>query len=213
MTKEQVLTYINDNITTNGNNEITGAILNPVLTAIVNQINDLVGAKANLPDGFDNVISALSNVTDNTINFFSGNDSPNDTHPADFKTGDFQTQKQGGVTVGFWQYNGIIWVEVLSRLEQKLRNYVIVKDSYVASYETDDIIVYRGSNVSDTMDLPDATSSEGKVFTIVNAADHDLDMLTDYLTINSSIEEKDTIDSLTAITVVSDGLRWQQINN
>lgn len=67
MTPAELITLINTELPTNGNNEITAAVLRPVLTAMVNQINNLVGLEANLPDGSSNVISALNSVTNQKL--------------------------------------------------------------------------------------------------------------------------------------------------
>ena len=67
MTPSEVITLINTELPTNGNNEITAVVLRPILIAMVEQINDLVGLESNLPDGTTNVISALSTVTNQKL--------------------------------------------------------------------------------------------------------------------------------------------------
>ena len=123
MTPAELLTLINNNkLLPTVTSEITADVLRPVLVAMVNQINTLVGDEDNLPSGSTTVIEAINNSTSTGLTIHEGIDDPNDTPPASFDLGIFIIQVNGSsITVGFWQYNGIQWTEILSRQEQKAK--------------------------------------------------------------------------------------------
>lgn len=115
MTQGQVIALINQWIVTNHNNEITAAILNPVLQAMVEQINELTGntedlttsTQENLVAAINEINQALSEITTTGIQIYSGADNPNDVPPATFLTGDFYVQTG---TNEMFQYNGSTWL-------------------------------------------------------------------------------------------------------
>lgn len=208
MTKAEVLTLINDEIVTNGNNEITAAVLNPVLAAIVNQINDLVGNAANLPIGETNVIDALSSITPQNIQIHTGTADPNITPPGSFNVGDFYSQTLSSVIFAFWQYNGIKWVEVLSRQEQKIRNTRYVTSS-ASLNDTDDVIIYKGTSISDVITLPDPALNNGRVIILVNNSIYDIQTNISY---RAPAGTTTRFDAATVVSIISDGTIYIQIN-
>ncbi len=209
MTPSEVLTMINTQLPTNGSNEITAAVLRPVLTAMVNQINDLVGNGANLPDGSDTVIEAINNALPSSITIHTGTEDPNITPPSSFDVGDFYSQTASSVIIAFWQNNGIQWIEVLSRYEQKLRGVRTV--SIGTDFKiNDDVIIYNGSNPTHYIIFPDVETSQGRIITLVNLSG--VMIITDeYLDLFS--EEQVKIKEYFVIKLISDGTVWQQINN
>jgi len=208
MTPSQLITYINNQITSNGNNEITAEVLRPILTAMVNQINSLVGNKNNLPTGETNLISALNNINTSGITIHSGIEDPNETSPVSFNLGDFYKQEVDNVIIDFWQYNGNQWIEIITRQEQKERNLTSISDSY-SIIDTDDIIIYLG-NSGKTLTLPDASLYFNRILRIANFSSFILN-LSRSISVNFTI--KTTIGNSENILIVSDGFIWRQINN
>jgi hypothetical protein len=121
MDEQEVKDLINLYIVTNHNNEITAAILNPILIAIVEQSNDLIGNLNDLitPDNID-LVEAINSVQTqiNAFSFtgvqvYSGVDDPNDTPPLTYAVADFYKQLDGGGnTIALFQYNGTEWVNL-----------------------------------------------------------------------------------------------------
>lgn len=209
MTRAEVLTLINTNIVTNGNNEITAEVLNPVLSAIVNQINDLVGNPSNLPIGETNVIDALNNITPQNIQIHTGTANPNDTPPSSFNVGDFYSQTLSSVIIAFWQYNGIQWVEILSRQEQKQRNVSTGTGNYNV-LSTDDCVIYNAVSGGFTITMPDLVLNQEKIFTLVNRSNYN-QTISSYNLLSSGSTTEFTAN--TVLKLISDGLNWYKINN
>ncbi len=113
MTEAEVIALINSQLPTNGNNEITASILRPVLISMVQQINAVVGDPAELPEE-TTVIQAINSIEPEGLVVLSGTDNPNTTPPPDFNVGDFYNQVQTGSTVGFWQFMGEQWINLLN---------------------------------------------------------------------------------------------------
>ncbi len=120
-TLAQVIAKINNDITENGNEEITGLVLNSVLLDIVAQINDLVGKLEGLSTddvtSIVNAINSLKQELDDYINSqvgaLTGNDDPNETQPIGFN-GRVGTIYLKMTTIGvqttpesYWIYTGI----------------------------------------------------------------------------------------------------------
>lgn len=209
MTRAEVLTLINTQIVTNGNNEITAEVLNPVLSAIVNQINDLVGNASNLPIGETNVIDALNSITPQNIQIHTGTANPNDTPPSSFNVGDFYSQTLSSIIIAFWQYNGIQWVEVLSRSEQKVRNVVEGVGNYNV-LPTDDCVIYKAIWGGFTITMPDLVLNREKIFTLVNRSNYN-QTITLYNLLSSGSSTEFTANSV--LKLISDGFNWYKINN
>ncbi len=91
-TLAQVIAKINSDITTNGNEEITGLVLNSVLLDIVAQINDLTGKLEDLnTDDVTSIVNAINSLKQELDNFInsqtgalSGFNDPNETAPIGF---------------------------------------------------------------------------------------------------------------------------------
>jgi hypothetical protein len=111
MTEAQIIALINSQIATNGNNEITASVLAPVLIAMVQQINGLVGDPSQLPTG-KSVIEALNDIEPEGVKVIVGENDPNDTPPGDFNVGDFYQQVVAGNTIAFWQFMANEWINL-----------------------------------------------------------------------------------------------------
>lgn len=114
MTYAEVIALINANVTTNGNNEITGAILNSVLQAMLTQPNDLIGNLTDLNTDVDTDIVAAINwiltQLDGGAQLHSGIPDPNVTPPAEYGIGDLYSQTNVGLTpIALWIYTGVLW--------------------------------------------------------------------------------------------------------
>lgn len=212
MTPAELLTLINTTIVANGNNEITADVLRPVLVAMVNQINDLVGDENNLPSGSTTVIEAINDISTNAsgITIHEGTADPNDTPPASFNLGDFYNQVNGSsITVGFWQYNGIEWVEIISHFQQQSRNISQVIENYTVELD-DDVLIYSGSSTSNVVTMPNVLNANGRTYTLVNVSAFTV-IITPYRTDDSSTST--LFRSNSVLELMSDGVVWHQINN
>lgn len=119
MTDAQVIALINQYIVTNGNNEITAAVLNPILQAIRQRSQDVTGDPEDLTTSdTSNLVAAINSLKSEIDDFefegvqvYSGLDNPNDTPPLTYNVADFYKQLDGdGDTIELFQYNGTSWV-------------------------------------------------------------------------------------------------------
>lgn len=119
MTDAQVIALINQYIVTNGNNEITAAVLNPILQAIRQRSQDVTGDPEDLTTtDTSNLVAAINSIQSEVNDFefegvqvYSGLDNPNDTPPLTYNVADFYKQLDGdGDTIELFQYNGTSWV-------------------------------------------------------------------------------------------------------
>lgn len=127
MTYAEVIALINANITTNGNNEITGAILNSVLQAMLTQPNDLIGDLTDLnTDVSTDIVAAINWILtqlDAGAQIHSGIPDPNVTPPAEYSIGDLYSQTNVGLTpVSLWIYSGVSWVNLSGYLSDVLES-------------------------------------------------------------------------------------------
>lgn len=120
MSREEIIQIITENIYPNGNNEITANVLNPVLDAMVNQINDITGNlddlastdTSNLVNAINSVITQFEGIDSNSVKLRSGIDNPNVTPPGEYNTADFYIQEDTeGNPLDLWQFNGIEWTK------------------------------------------------------------------------------------------------------
>lgn len=85
MTKQQVIALIQQWIVANGNEEITADVLRPILEAMVNQPNDLIGDLNDLTttnkDSVVDAINEVNNLSNGGITIHYGSDTPFITPP------------------------------------------------------------------------------------------------------------------------------------
>ncbi|MCB0448404.1 MAG: hypothetical protein KDD03_13035 [Gelidibacter sp.] len=208
-TPSDIITMINTDLPTNGNNEITASVLRPILIAMVNQINDLVGDAGDLPIGSSTVIEAINNQDPASFTIHTGSDDPNDTPPSSYDLGDFYSQVVSSVVIGFFQYNGTQWAAVLGRQKQKIRTPRGITTSATVN-DKDDVIVYSGSNISDVITLPDPLLNSGRVLVLVNISEYNIN--TDITYTNLSGDSVTTLNASTVVTIIAFGSTYQQIN-
>lgn len=116
MTKEEVLQQINQSIIANGNEEITADVLRPILEAIVNQANEVVGNLSELStDDKSSSVAAINEVHEIAENnkgivIHSGELPPTETPPEEFSITDYYHQQ--GEEDALFQYNGTNWVKI-----------------------------------------------------------------------------------------------------
>lgn len=119
MTQQELLDLINQFIVTNGNNEITANVLNPILKDMVNQPNLLIGVlsqlntadQTNLVNAINEVYNLIGDVTDVGVRLHQGTSDPNVTPPPQYNIADFYIQKDlSNNPIQLWQWNGVIWV-------------------------------------------------------------------------------------------------------
>lgn len=118
----QLIDNINAVIKTNGNEEITGEILNSILNQIVSVFYGITGDKQYLnTETKDNLVDAINELQDllgqiNTIKLLSGTANPNTVPPngGDYEVRDFYMQTSNLGTIALWIYTGVIGVEWLN---------------------------------------------------------------------------------------------------
>src|SRR5690606_24206701 len=91
------------------NNEITAAILNPILVAMVEQANDKMGELDDLDTGDkSNLVAAINEVKNGATGFdiHEGPNDPNVTPPGTFGIGDWYIRSGNSI----YQYNGSSWI-------------------------------------------------------------------------------------------------------
>lgn len=119
---QQLIDNINAVITTNGNEEITGDILNSILNEMVSVLYGITGdpqylntfAKDNLVDAINELDDLLGQI--NTIKLFSGTQDPNtfDVNGGEYEVRDFYMQTSNLGTIALWIYTGVIGVQWLN---------------------------------------------------------------------------------------------------
>lgn len=124
-----LIALINTYIVTNGNNEITAAVLNPVLKAIVDFSNDTIGNLTDLTtsdtssivDSINSLKVDFDNLVNNGVQLFQGIPDPNVTPPLSYGYADFYMQVDiSNNPVQLWQYTGEEWTtysDVYSKAE------------------------------------------------------------------------------------------------
>jgi hypothetical protein len=145
---------INEYIVTNHNNEITAAVLNPVLQAIVLEYRDFIGDLNLLTTPVtEDVVGAINSLQQQIDDFdytgiqvHSGIDDPNTTPPLTYAVADFYNQVDGGGdTVALWQYNGTEWVNLsvptVGSLQQVTDVGAITDNPITVGSETDNIVI------------------------------------------------------------------------
>lgn len=123
-TYSEVINQVNTFIVTNGNNEITAAVLNPVLKVITDFANNHMGDLSTLTTSeTENLVSAinslkedLDNSSSNAVKLYTGVDDPNDVPPPSFNYADFYMQVDFLTSdpITLWQWNGFEWEDASS---------------------------------------------------------------------------------------------------
>lgn len=156
MNEAQVLAFINQWIISNGNNEITGPVLNAVLVAMLTQPNDKVGELGDLETtDQSSIVAAINELVDSSSTGFAihaGAADPNVTPPGTFSIGDWYIRSG----TSLYQYNGSTWI-LLSGVQQgrtlsEAFTYTAPNNTFtVASniFALIDVQIEQGSNYND----------------------------------------------------------------
>ena len=111
MTQAQVIAFIQTWIIANGNEEITADVLRPILEAMVNQPNDLIGDLGTLTTtATGDLVQAINEINANInggLVVHSGTVNPNTTPPSSFNLGDFYLDTVASL---FYQYDSNGWI-------------------------------------------------------------------------------------------------------
>lgn len=209
-TKQDILDLINAEIIPNGSNQITAAVLNPVLIAMVGQINDLAGDPANLPYSQTTIIGAVNSVDSavpSGIVIRTGTSNPNVVAPPTFALGDFYNQTSGGNTVAWYQWNGNDWVEFITPLQAEQRTIFTVNTSYSFVYD-DNTIVYIGTSPSDIITIPVAANASARIIEVLNRSANNINFNISYQALDGTA--KTTIPKNSGIELQSDGTSWYE---
>ena len=212
-TEASVIALINDGITDNGNNEVTAAVLRPILIAMVEQINDLVGDPANLTTTAQVIVDAINEVKDEistVITVFAGTDDPNTTPPAGATLGDFYSRTSGGFPISYWTFEGLVWIELVDKRVAQSRQNIRISAIATAFTDTDDTVVYSGASVI-VIDIPTPGAAYlGRIITIANQHSSSINTNITYL----SIDDGDSITEMKELSrtqLQCDGTNWYQI--
>lgn len=118
-TYSEVINQVNTFIVTNGNNEITAAVLNPVLKFITDFANNHMGDLSTLTTSeAENLVSAINSLkqnfddlSNNGVQLYTGVPNPNVTPPATYNYADFYMQIDflTSEPITLWQWNGFEW--------------------------------------------------------------------------------------------------------
>src|SRR5690606_17724642 len=113
MTLDEVIDLIQTWIVANGNEEITADVLRPILEAMVNQPNDLIGDLDNLTTSDkDNLVEAINEVRtiaiDNSgVVIYTGSSIPQShSFPTLLTPANFYVRLSGSTVLGMWIWNG-----------------------------------------------------------------------------------------------------------
>lgn len=157
MTRAEVKAFIDTWIITNGNQEITALVLNPVLQNIVDQINDLTGQLSDLNTTDQTSLVAAINSLKAEFDAFTGGiqihygtDDPNLTPPSSFNIVDFYVQELGIDIFALWQYNGIEWVEIRNVIDD---SYTGLDKTWSSQKIADSILGISNYNTVDNIKL------------------------------------------------------------
>lgn len=116
-----VVNQLNTFIITNGNNEITAAVLNPVLKFMTDFANNNMGDLSLLTTDLTNdLVSAINSLkqnfddlSNNGVQLYTGINNPNITPPSAFNYADFymQIDSVDSSPIVLWQWDGFSWVQ------------------------------------------------------------------------------------------------------
>ncbi|HAW07743.1 MAG TPA: hypothetical protein DCW42_00995, partial [Bacteroidetes bacterium] len=130
-----VIAQINAFIVTNGNNEITANVLNPILKIITDFANNEIGHldalttsdKTNVVNSINSLKNALDNITDGGIQLHTGYDAPAITPPTSYNYGDFYMELDilDDSPIQLWQWNGMEWTTYASVYSKEEIDFII----------------------------------------------------------------------------------------
>tara|TARA_R110000796_G_scaffold120506_1_gene234646 strand:+ start:19569 stop:20210 length:642 start_codon:yes stop_codon:yes gene_type:complete len=211
-TPADVIQLINDEITDNGANLISAAVLRPVLIEMVNQINGVVGDPLLLSTVDKEIVGSINEVIasmTSTFTLFSGTDDPNTTAPVGATTGDFYSRTAGAVPISYWVLEGLVWLELVDRtVAQSIKTIRNVIISTTVSSE-DDTIVYNGTNPADIITIPAANVSVGRIIRVINSSPSSILFSLPYTEYSGA--EVSTIPLSDKILIQSNGTNWFKI--
>jgi len=137
----EVITEINTYIVTNGNEEITAAVLNPILRDITNFSNDTIGnltdltttVTSNIVAAINSLKSDVTEIVNNGVQLYQGTANPNVTSPSSSVTyADFYMQVDiSNNPVQLWQFTGTEW-STQSSVYSKAEVDLMVANIYAA---------------------------------------------------------------------------------
>lgn len=115
----EIIATIQQEIITNGNNEITGAILSVILQAMTTFVPHVTGYLEDLnTTDKSNLVAAINEIqglinNDAEVSVFSGTADPNLTPPPLYDTGDMYSRIDGSNNpIGFYIFNGSVWYDL-----------------------------------------------------------------------------------------------------
>lgn len=153
-----VIDLINEFIITNGNNEITAAVLNPVLEFMTDFANNNMGDLSLLTtDLTDDLVSAINSlkqnfddISNNGVQLYTGVPNPNVTPPATYNFADFYMQLDSidSSPITLWQWDGYTWNQASQFESLSNKTQVFTVDGTGQLYYSVDYINVAISNVA-----------------------------------------------------------------
>lgn len=119
MNEEQVRALIQEFIIANGNNEITANVLRPILIAMLEQPNEIIGDlellnttdTTTIVNAINSILNDVNQAVSGYVRIHQGETNPNLTPPENYSVGDFYVQiDDEGNAIELFQYNGYNWV-------------------------------------------------------------------------------------------------------
>jgi len=212
-TKAEIIQEINDNIIDNGNNEITAAILRPVLIAMVEQINEIIGDPLDLATDAKIIVDSINEVLNDPaqgIWLYTGEDNPNDVTLSGAQLGDFYSRTSGAVPVSYWVNEGEEWLELIDKRIAQGRSAIRVTPISTTVTDADDTIIYTGANAADIISIPAAAVAiVGRKIKVVNQFGTDINTNLSYF--NYSGASVTVVPLNDTIVIQCDGTNWYKI--
>lgn len=162
------LQQINDYIVANGNNEITGPVLNSVLNVILDFANNNIGdldtlttdEKNSIVEAINSLKQNFDDLVNNGVQLYTGINDPNITPPPTYNYADFYMQLDiDDLPVKLWQWNGFEWTDASEEPATETDN--IINNSGVPGVTATDAFEYLNDNKENV-------SNKATDFTVVN---------------------------------------------
>jgi hypothetical protein len=217
MTKQEIITLIENAIKTNGTNDITADVLRPVLIAMSSQINDALGSLLNLDTTTkENIVSALNEIlsapSSGGITILTGTANPNTTSPPLVNLGDFYNQTFNGATSNFYIFNGIDWILLSESQNSSSVHYGVLQEysqspviigTYIST------VIYVGNSENAIIQLPNPLMDQQREITIVNQSPFIINTSPPYRALSG--DDSNILIRSRSVTLKTNFSKWIQI--
>lgn len=211
-TPQTIITLINNSITDNGNNEISAAVLRPVLLAIINYIDQTFGNPDDLSTTAKIFVDSINELIGDANSVFSlrtGTDDPNVTPPSEFNLGDFYSRTSGGNPISYWNFDGSNWIELVGKKSAQGNSSIRTVAISATVQDVDDTIIYNGADGNDVITIPTAANSIERKLIMINQHSEDISTSISFIDFLGLSTLAVTANGKTIIQ--SDGTNWYKI--